>query len=89
MSTFAFLVLGAIVGGLARKILPDRIGGGLLKAVILGVIGALVGGWLSLAVLQIPLGTFWSLRTWVIAIAGSVLVLFVYGLVTGKPKNKR
>lgn len=87
MSTFAFLILGALAGFLARKLLPGRIGGGLFKSLILGIAGALLGGWLSSAVFHVSLGHFWDLRTWVIAVAGSLIVLLIWGLVTGKPKK--
>ncbi|MCL2784525.1 MAG: GlsB/YeaQ/YmgE family stress response membrane protein [Propionibacteriaceae bacterium] len=86
MGTFAFLILGAIAGSIARILLPGRIGGGLLKAMFFGAIGALVGGWLSTLAFNVSLGTFWDLRTWVIAIAGSALVLLVWGALTGKKR---
>ena len=89
MSTFAFLLLGAIAGFVARKLVPGRVGGGLIKSLILGVAGALLGGWLSSAIFHVSLGHFWDLRTWVIAVAGSVIVLLVWGLVTGKAKKSR
>jgi len=89
MGTIAFLILGTIAGFVARALLPGRIGGGLIKALICGVAGALVGGWLSSAVFHVSLGTFWDLRTWVIAVAGSALVLLVYGALTGRNRKRR
>ncbi|MDR2930249.1 MAG: GlsB/YeaQ/YmgE family stress response membrane protein [Propionibacteriaceae bacterium] len=86
MSIIAFLILGVVAGFIARALVPGRIGHGLLSALICGVAGALVGGWLSSAIFHVSLGRFWDLRTWIIAIAGSALVLFVWGLVTGKNK---
>ena len=86
MGIFAFLVLGAVAGTVARVFLPGRVGKGLLKAIVLGVVGAMVGGWLSSTLFQVSLGTFWDPRTWVIAILGSALVLLVWGLLTGKKR---
>jgi len=84
MGSIAFLILGVIAGSVARALVPGRIGGGLLPALICGVIGAMVGGWLSTAIFNVPLGTFWDLRTWVISIAGSAIVLVAWGMITGR-----
>ena len=89
MGIIAFLILGAIAGTIARAILPGRVGRGLLAAIICGAAGAMIGGWLSSTFLNVSLGTFWDVRTWVIAVAGSVLVLFAWGLITGKGKRKK
>ncbi|MCL2735782.1 MAG: GlsB/YeaQ/YmgE family stress response membrane protein [Propionibacteriaceae bacterium] len=86
MGIIAFLILGAIAGMVARALVPGRIGGGLIPAIVCGVLGAVVGGWLSSNFLHVSLGTFWDLRTWVISIAGSALVLVVWGMVTGRAK---
>jgi len=87
MSIIAFLILGTIAGSVARAFLPGRIGGGLIPALVCGIIGAVVGGFLSSLFLHVSLGAFWNLRTWVIAIAGSALVLFVWGLISDKSKK--
>jgi uncharacterized membrane protein YeaQ/YmgE (transglycosylase-associated protein family) len=86
MGIIAFLILGVIAGMVARALVPGRIGGGLLPALLCGVGGALVGGWLSSTFLHVSLGRFWDIRTWIIAIAGSALVLVVWGMITGKAK---
>ncbi len=77
-----WIVLGLIVGAIAKAILPGRMGGGWLVTLILGVVGALVGGFIGGALFNIPLETFWSLQTWIVAILGAILVLLIYGLVT-------
>ena len=87
MGIIAFLILGGIAGAVARALVPGRIGRGLIPAMICGVAGALIGGWLSSQFLHVGLGTFWDWRTWIIAIAGSALVLLVWGLLTGKAKK--
>jgi uncharacterized membrane protein YeaQ/YmgE (transglycosylase-associated protein family) len=49
---------------------------------VLGVVGALLGGFLGSAIFGIGLETFWSLQTWLLAIGGAIVVLLIYGLVT-------
>lgn len=85
----SWLLVGAIVGSLARAILPGRIGKGLIVAILLGVAGAFVGGWLSSTFLNISIGTVWDVRTWLIALGGSIVVLFVWGILTSFGKKKK
>jgi len=51
---------------------------------LLGVAGALLGGWIGSAIFGVGISQFWSLSTWLLAIGGSLIVLIVWGLVTGK-----
>jgi len=87
MGIIGWLIVGAIAGSIARALVPGRIGGGLIAGIVCGVIGALVGGWLSSKFFHVGLGSFWDWRTWLIAIAGSALVLVVWGLITGRGKK--
>lgn len=82
MSFIAFLILGLIAGAIAKAILPGKQGGGWFITLILGVIGALLGGWLSGLLFNIDLGGFFDIRTWIIAIVGAIIVLLIYGLIT-------
>lgn len=82
MSFIAFLILGLIVGAIAKAILPGDQRGGILITMLLGVVGALIGGWIGGAIFGVGLEDFWSLQTWLVAIVGSLVVLGVYGAVT-------
>jgi uncharacterized membrane protein YeaQ/YmgE (transglycosylase-associated protein family) len=84
MGFFAFLLLGLIAGAIAKAILPGRQGGGWFVTLLLGVVGALLGGWLGSVLFDKPLEEFWSIQTWLLAIAGSIVVLLIYGAVTGR-----
>jgi uncharacterized membrane protein YeaQ/YmgE (transglycosylase-associated protein family) len=77
-----WIVLGLIAGAIAKAILPGTQGGGWLITLILGVVGALLGGFIGSAVFGIGLENFWSLQTWIVAILGSIVVLLIYGLFT-------
>lgn len=84
MGFLAFLLLGLIAGAIAKLLLPGRQGGGWIATLILGVVGALVGGWLGSVLFDRPLEDFFSIQTWLLAIAGSVVVLLIYGLIVGR-----
>ena len=82
MSFLAFLLLGLIAGAIAKAILPGKQGGGWFITLLLGVVGALLGGWLGGLLFGVDLQEFWSIQTWLVAIVGSIVVLLIYGLVT-------
>lgn len=82
MGILGWIVLGLVAGAIAKLILPGNQGGGWLITLVLGVVGALLGGFIGSAIFGVGLEDFWSLQTWIIAILGSILVLLIYGLVT-------
>src|SRR3954451_2862865 len=86
MGFIAFLILGLIAGAIAKLILPGDQAGGWITTMVLGVIGALLGGWVGSAVFGVGLENFWSIQTWIVAIIGSIVVLLIWGLVT---RNRR
>ncbi|MCQ1948391.1 GlsB/YeaQ/YmgE family stress response membrane protein [Arthrobacter sp. zg-Y859] len=88
MGFIAFLILGLIAGAIAKMVLPGRQGGGWIATLVLGVIGALLGGWLGGLLFDVPLENFWSIQTWLVAIVGALIVLVIYGFVTRKSGNR-
>ena len=87
MGFLGFLLLGLIAGAIAKAILPGKQGGGWIATLLLGVVGALLGGWLGSALFNAPLQDFFSLQTWLLAVVGSIVVLLVYGLIVGRGKR--
>ncbi|PWC06108.1 GlsB/YeaQ/YmgE family stress response membrane protein [Mycetocola zhujimingii] len=87
MGFLAFLLLGLIAGAIAKAILPGKQGGGWLITLLLGVVGALLGGWLGGLLFGIDMNEFWSISTWLTAIVGSIIVLLIYGLVTRNSRS--
>jgi uncharacterized membrane protein YeaQ/YmgE (transglycosylase-associated protein family) len=84
MGFLGFLLLGLIAGAIAKAILPGKQTGGWLSTLILGVIGALVGGWIGSLLGLGSVNDFFSIGTWLLAIGGSILVILVWGLITKK-----
>jgi uncharacterized membrane protein YeaQ/YmgE (transglycosylase-associated protein family) len=77
MGIFAWIVLGLIAGMLAKFIMPGRDPGGLIITILLGIGGAVVGGFIGT---QMGYGDISGLdvRSLAIAVGGGVLLLFVY-----------
>ena len=82
MGIIGWIILGLAAGAIAKAILPGTQGGGWLITLILGVVGALLGGFLGSAIFGVELGGFFEIRTWLLAIGGAIVVLLIYGLVT-------
>ena len=82
MGIIGWIVLGLAAGAIAKAILPGSQGGGWVITLVLGVVGALLGGFLGGVLFNVDLGGFFDLRTWLLAIGGSIVVLLIYGLIT-------
>lgn len=82
MGILGWIVLGLLAGAIAKLILPGRQGGGWIMTLILGVVGALLGGWIGSMLFDAPLEDFFSIQTWLLAIGGSLIVLLIWGLIT-------
>lgn len=77
MGLLTWIIVGAIAGWIAGKLMKGK-GFGLLGNIVIGVIGALVGGWLAGALLNISNAiSGFNLMTILVAVAGSVVVLYV------------
>jgi uncharacterized membrane protein YeaQ/YmgE (transglycosylase-associated protein family) len=84
MGILAFLILGLIAGAIAKAILPGTQGGGWIITLVLGVVGAILGGWIGSLIFGGGLGDFFDLRTWLLSILGAVIVLLIYGAIAGR-----
>ena len=82
MDIIGWILLGLIAGAIAKAILPGTQGGGWIITIVLGIVGAVLGGFIGSAVFGVALGGFFELRTWLLAIGGAILVLLIYGLLT-------
>lgn len=87
MGIIGWIVLGLIVGAIAKAIMPGRDGGGFIITILLGIIGGFVGGIIGKYIFHTSLGGFFDLRTWLLAILGAVVVLGIYHLATGRSRS--
>ena len=77
MGILAWIIFGLIAGALAKFIMPGNDPGGFIVTTIIGVLGAVIGGFLAV---QLGFGdvTGFDVRNLVIAIAGAIILLFSY-----------
>jgi uncharacterized membrane protein YeaQ/YmgE (transglycosylase-associated protein family) len=76
MSIFAWIILGLVAGYIGSKIVNKR-GEGLIRDIILGIVGAIVGGWLF-RTLGASGVTGLNIYSLVVAVIGAIVVLLVY-----------
>ena len=78
MGIIAWILLGLFAGAIARALVPGRTEpGGCIGTTAIGILGALLGGFLASALDIGEIDDFFDLGTWLIAIAGSVLLLLL------------
>jgi len=89
MGIIAWIVLGLAAGLLANMLIPGKRSQGLILTCLVGVAGALGGGWAATRLFHIhTLHGFFNLSTWLTAIAGSAVLLVVYRAVDGQSGHR-
>lgn len=83
MGILSWIVFGIIAGALARFIAPGGQQMGIILTMVLGIVGAIVGGWLS-TLLGFGTVSGFNIGSLVIAVIGALVVLFAWGIITGK-----
>jgi uncharacterized membrane protein YeaQ/YmgE (transglycosylase-associated protein family) len=82
MGIIAWIIVGLIAGALGKLIMPGRDPGGIIVTILLGIAGALVGGFIIQGLLGIGGGGFiWSI---IVATIGAVILLAIYRALIGQ-----
>jgi uncharacterized membrane protein YeaQ/YmgE (transglycosylase-associated protein family) len=81
MSILAWIVLGLIAGAIAKAIMPGKDPGGIIVTALIGIVGAFLGGFLGNLLTNTGLTGF-SLWSILLAIVGSLLLLWIYRATT-------
>jgi uncharacterized membrane protein YeaQ/YmgE (transglycosylase-associated protein family) len=79
-----WIIVGLIAGVIAKLIMPGRDPGGFIITIILGIVGAIIGGWILTNLLHI--GTAGTTFGWTIiaGVIGAIILLAIYRLVAGR-----
>jgi uncharacterized membrane protein YeaQ/YmgE (transglycosylase-associated protein family) len=89
MGIIAWIVLGLGAGLLANMLIPGRRSQGLILTCVIGVVGALGGGWAATELFHThTLHGFFNLSTWLTAIAGSAVLLLISHLLMGRGSSR-
>ena len=77
----AWIISGLIIGAIAKLLMPGRDPGGFIVTMLLGIAGALIGGWLGQAVGWYRPGQG---AGWIVSILGAIILLWIYRLVIAR-----
>ena len=80
MGILTWIILGGIVGAIAKLIMPGKDPGGIIVTILLGIAGAFVGGYIS-TLLGFGSVTGFNLVSLVIAVIGSLILLLLYRMI--------
>jgi len=84
----AFILLGLLAGAIAKALLPGDDPGGIIVTALIGIAGALIGGFLAGALFGAdPMDEFFDISSWLTAIVGAILLLLVYRMVIGRRRG--
>jgi uncharacterized membrane protein YeaQ/YmgE (transglycosylase-associated protein family) len=81
MGILLWILFGLIAGAIAKVLMPGDDPGGFFITILLGIVGALLGGWLGSLILDVGISGF-NLSSFLVAVAGSILLLVIYRAVT-------
>ena len=85
MGIIAFIILGLLAGLIAKAIMPGSDPGGYIITAVIGIVGALLGGFLAAVLFDAhPLDEFFDISTWLTAIVGSIILLGIYRVVVDR-----
>lgn len=80
MGIFSWIVMGLLVGVLAKWIMPGKDPGGFIVTILIGIAGAFVGGWVG-SLLGLGEVTGFNLGSLFLAVVGALILLFAYRVI--------
>lgn len=86
MGILSWILLGLIAGALAKAIRPGRDPQGCIVTMIIGIVGAVLGGWIATMLGWGDVDGF-NLYSILVATGGAVLALFIWAAVTGRRRR--
>jgi uncharacterized membrane protein YeaQ/YmgE (transglycosylase-associated protein family) len=85
MGIIAFIILGLLAGAIAKALLPGDDPGGFIVTTIIGVVGAILGGFLAGVLFDAdPMDEFFDISSWLTAIVGAIILLVIYRVVVDR-----
>ena len=83
MGILTWIIFGLIAGAIAKFIMPGNDPGGFIVTILIGIAGALIGGFIGSSLLGVDVTGF-NISSFLVAIGGAILLLFGYRMVKGR-----
>jgi uncharacterized membrane protein YeaQ/YmgE (transglycosylase-associated protein family) len=85
MGILGWIVLGVLAGAIAKAVMPGRDPGGIVVTMLIGIVGAVLGGFLATQLFGVDaIDEFFDISTWLAAIVGALILLLIYRAVVGR-----
>lgn len=89
MGIIGWIVLGLLAGIIAKAIFPGAEGLGVILTTLLGIAGALLGGFVAwLLGLGDPIDQFFDISTWIASILGAIAILWIASALGGRGRRR-
>jgi len=82
MGILAWIILGLIAGAIAKAIMPGRDPGGFIVTALIGIVGAVIGGFLGNMIFGIGGVSGVDIRSILISVVGALVLLWIYRMAT-------
>jgi uncharacterized membrane protein YeaQ/YmgE (transglycosylase-associated protein family) len=90
MGIIGWIILGLLAGAIAKAILPGDDPGGIVITTLIGIVGAVIGGFIAKALgFGDPIDEFFDWSTWIAAIIGAIILLAIYRAIVGRGARGR
>ncbi len=87
MGVLAWILFGLIAGAIAKLIMPGDDPGGFIVTILIGIAGALVGGFIASAI-GFGAVTGFNFGSFVVAVVGAILLLWIYRMMRGRRASR-
>ena len=83
MGVLSWIIFGLIAGAIAKAIHPGKDPGGWIITIVIGIVGGIIGGWIGM---MLGWGdvTGFNFRSFLLAVVGAVILLWIYGMIRGR-----
>lgn len=83
-----WIIFGVIAGAIAKLLMPGRDPGGFIVTILIGIAGAVIGGFIGRALWGSTGVNDWSIGSFALAIGGAILLLAIYRMLVGRRSGK-
>lgn len=83
-----WIIFGVIAGAIAKLLMPGRDPGGFIVTMLIGIVGAVIGGFIGRALWGSTGVDDWSIGSFALAIGGAILLLAIYRMLVGRRSGK-